>query len=93
MLSQITHDIPFWIKTYSLIVFAIATLKILTDSMFSSSYNYSKYFKAFLGLLLIIFMCMMVIHIIMSLVFIITLDLHLIVCVVISFLILGKLAK
>ena len=93
MLSQITHDIPFWIKFYSLIVFAIATLKILTDSMFSSKYSYNKYFRGFLGLLLILFMCMMVAHILISIVFIITLDLHLIVCVVISFLILGKLAQ
>ena len=93
MIAELKSNPQLYIQIYALIGLLVGTLKILTDNIFSSGTLHNRYIKAITGLFLILLMGAIVIHILVSICFVLTLKANFILAVILSFFVLGKLAE
>ena len=93
MIAELKSNPQLYIQIYALIGLLVGTLKILTDNIFSKGTLHNKYIKAITGLFLILLIVSIVIHILLSICFVLTLKANFILAVILSFFVLGKLAE
>jgi len=91
MIEEINTNPAFWFKVYTLMTLSIILLQFLTHQMLGT--YLSRPLKAFLGFLLILQLIIVVLHIMTSIAFIISLNGILILTVFLQFYLIGKILK
>ena len=91
MIEEINNNPEFWFKVYTLMTLSIILLQFLTHQMLGAYLR--PPLKVFLGFLLIFQLIIVVLHIMTSIAFIISLNGILILTVFLQFYLIGKILK
>jgi len=91
MIEEINTNADFWFKVYTLMTLSVILLQFITKSMLGIDLEGAL--RHFLGFLLIFQLCLVTIHIILSICFILSLNGVLILTVFLQFYLIGKILK